>query len=170
MPSLGIRSPWESWRLKNTERNHRAEWADQWDHIDFAPAKSEILLTFDHGREWVLAQLWNLQLFPEPIPHENPGVWDVKFPDEYSTKCIIPHFHLIIGNLVLFSRMLLYLHHRNSKLFFDLAKCDTFKDEKYQTIKMFQLHKAKQKLAGLKNVRPNQLGTFEGSFFGGIFF
>ena len=66
--------------------------------------------------------------------------------------------------------MLLYLHHRNSKLFFDLAKCDTFKDEKYQTIKMFQLHKAKQKLAGLKNVRPNQLGNFEGSFLGGIFF
>ena len=46
-------------------------------------------------------------------------------------------------------------------LYFDPAKCDNFKDEK---ISLFQLHKAKQKLAGLKNVRPNQLGTFEDSF------
>ena len=35
-----------------------------------------------------------------------------------------------IRNRVLCSGMLLYLHHRNSKLFFHPAKFDNFKDEK----------------------------------------
>ena len=37
---------------------------------------------------------------------------------------------LSIGNWALYSRMLLYLHHRNSKLYFHPAKFDKFKDEK----------------------------------------
>ena len=45
------------------------------------------------------------------------------------------------------SGMLLYLHHRNSKLFFHLAKFDDFKDEK---ISDFKTVFTKQKLAGLK--------------------
>ena len=68
--------------------------------------------------------------------------------------------------------MLLYLHHRNSRPFFILQSVITSKMRKYETIKLFELHKAKQKLAGLKNVRPNQFGTFQGRFsmFFGIFF
>ena len=69
--------------------------------------------------------------------------------------------------------MLLYLHHRNSRPFFILQSVITSKMRKYETIKLFELHKAKQKLAGLKNVRPNQFGTFQGRFsmfFGNFFF
>ena len=53
---------------------------------------------------------------------------------------------LSIGNWVLCSEVLLYLHHRNSKLFFHPAKSDNFKDEKisdYVHIKLSQFHKAK---------------------------
>ena len=38
--------------------------------------------------------------------------------------------------------MLLYLHHRNSKLFFHPGKFDNFEDEK-KTINLSQLQKAK---------------------------
>ena len=44
--------------------------------------------------------------------------------------------------------MLLYLHHRNSKLFFHPAKFDNFKDEKISDFKTLSF--TKQKLAGLK--------------------
>ena len=40
--------------------------------------------------------------------------------------------------------MLLYLHHRNSKLFFHPAKFDNFKDEKisdYKTVSVAQIQK-----------------------------
>ena len=40
------------------------------------------------------------------------------------------------------SGMLLYLHHRNSKIFFHPAKFDNFKDEKISDFKT-QFHKAK---------------------------
>ena len=42
--------------------------------------------------------------------------------------------------------MLLYLPHRNSKLFFHPARFDNFKDEKISN------YRTKQKLAGLKTV------------------
>ena len=45
--------------------------------------------------------------------------------------------------------MLLYLHHRNSKLFFHPAKFDNFKDEENFRLKNC-LSFTKQKLAGLK--------------------
>ena len=51
---------------------------------------------------------------------------------------------LSIGNWVLFSGMLLYLHHRNSKLFFHPAKFDNLKDEKildYKTVSVAQSKK-----------------------------
>ena len=58
---------------------------------------------------------------------------------------------LSIGNWVLYRWMLLYLHHRNYKLFFHPAKFDNFKDEKISDC----LISTKQKLAGLKTARPN---------------
>ena len=53
---------------------------------------------------------------------------------------------LSIDNGVPHSGMLLYLHHRNSKLFFHPAKFDNFKDETISDFKTV----TKQKLAGLK--------------------
>ena len=52
--------------------------------------------------------------------------------------------------------MLVYLHHINSKLFFHPAKFDNFKDEKISDYKTC-LSSTKQKLAGLKTAKPNQL-------------
>ena len=43
--------------------------------------------------------------------------------------------------------MLLYLHLKESNIFFLPAKFDNFKDEKFQTLKLSQFHK--KKLAGL---------------------
>ena len=51
--------------------------------------------------------------------------------------------NLSIGNWVLYSGMLLYLHHRNSKLFFILQSLAISKMRKFQTIKLHQFHKAK---------------------------
>ena len=56
---------------------------------------------------------------------------------------------------VLRSGMLLYLHHRNSKLFFHPAKFDNFKDEKISDYKTVSLAQSKNllewKLSGLTN-------------------
>ena len=57
---------------------------------------------------------------------------------------------LSIGNWVLYSGMLMYLRHRNSKLFFHPAKFDNFKDEKISDYKTVSVAKAKQIIAGLK--------------------
>ena len=73
---------------------------------------------------------------------------------------------LSIDNWVPHSKMLLYLHHRDSKIFFHPAKLDNFKDEKISDCLSF----TKQKLAGLKTGGLVGLwATFEGSFlcFGG---
>ena len=62
--------------------------------------------------------------------------------------------------------MQLYLHHRNSKLFFHPAKFDNFKDEKISDCFSF----TKQNIAGLKTGGLVGLSaTFKGSFlcFGG---
>ena len=48
--------------------------------------------------------------------------------------------------------MLLYRHHRNSKLFFHPAKFDNIKDEKISDYKTVHMSYTKQKLAGLKTV------------------
>ena len=67
----------------------------------------------------------------------------------FSTKKIllVKEFYILfranlnIGNWILHSGMLLYMHHRNSKLFFHLAKFDNFKDEKisdYKTVLVSQ--------------------------------
>ena len=50
--------------------------------------------------------------------------------------------------------MLLYLHHRDSKIFFHPAKFDNFKDEK---------------ISDYKTARPNQLHTYEQLFAGQFF-
>ena len=59
--------------------------------------------------------------------------------------------HLSIDNGVPHSEMLLYLHHRDSKIFFHPAKFDNFKDETildYKTVSVPQ----SQILAGLKTL------------------
>ena len=70
-----------------------------------------------------------------------------------------------IRNRVLCSGMLLYLHHRNSKIFFLPAKFDNFKDETishYKTVSVPQ----SQILAGLKTLGLVGLwATFLDSFF-----
>ena len=50
-------------------------------------------------------------------------------------QCIFVSCHPSIRDGVLRSGMLLYLHHRNSKLFFHPAKFDNFKDESANKIK-----------------------------------
>ena len=55
-------------------------------------------------------------------------------------------FCLSIGNWALCSRMLLYLHHRNSKLFFHPAKFDIFKDEKISDYKTASVPESKNLL------------------------
>ena len=70
--------------------------------------------------------------------------------------------------------MLLYLHHKNFKIFFHPAKFDNFKDETtsdYKTVAVPQ----SQILAGLKTLGPVRLmSNFLGNFFyvlgGKIFF
>ena len=71
---------------------------------------------------------------------------------------------LNIGNWVLYSGILLYLHHRNSKLFF--PPVTTSKMRKFQTLEMSQFHKAKT--CWTENWWSSVVGlwaTFEGSFF-----
>ena len=53
---------------------------------------------------------------------------------------------LSIGNWVPCSRMLLYLHHRNSKLFFHPAKFDSFKDEAISAFKTVSVSQSKNLL------------------------
>ena len=53
---------------------------------------------------------------------------------------------LSIGNWILCSGMLLYLHHRNSKLFFHTAKFDNFKDEKISDFKTVSVSQSKNLL------------------------
>ena len=50
---------------------------------------------------------------------------------------------LSIDNWVPHSKMLLYLHHRDSKIFFILQSLTTSKMRKFQTLKLSQFHKAK---------------------------
>ena len=59
---------------------------------------------------------------------------------------------LSIGNWVLYSGMILYLHHRNSKLFFHPAKFDNFKDEKILYCKTVSVPKRKKNLLDWKLV------------------
>ena len=51
-----------------------------------------------------------------------------------------------IRNRVLCSGMLLYLHHKNSKLFFHPAKFDNFKDEKISDFKSVSVSQGKNLL------------------------
>merc|ERR1712008_483389 len=51
-----------------------------------------------------------------------------------------------IRNRVLCSGMLLYLHHRNSKLFFHPAKVDSFKDETISAFKTVSISQSKNLL------------------------
>ena len=61
--------------------------------------------------------------------------------------------------------MLLYLHHRNSKLFFHPAKFDNFQDEKISDYKTVSVPQSRI-LAGLKTLGlVGLLATFEGSSF-----
>ena len=53
---------------------------------------------------------------------------------------------LSIDNWVPHSGMLLYLHHRNSKLFFHPAKFDNFKDEKISDFKTVSVSQSKNLL------------------------
>ena len=54
--------------------------------------------------------------------------------------------HLSIDNGVPHSGMLLYLHHRNSKIFFHPAKFDNFKDEKISDFKTVSVSQSKNLL------------------------
>ena len=56
-----------------------------------------------------------------------------------------------IRNRVLCSGMLLYLHHRDSKIFFHPAKFDNFKDETISDYKTVSVPQS-QILAGLKTL------------------
>ena len=51
-----------------------------------------------------------------------------------------------IGDAVLRSGMLLYLHHRDSKIFFHPAKFDNFKDEKISDFKTVSVSQRKNLL------------------------
>ena len=53
---------------------------------------------------------------------------------------------LSIGNWVLYSGMLMYLRHRNSKLFFHPAKFDNFKHEKISDFKTVSVSQSKNLL------------------------
>ena len=53
---------------------------------------------------------------------------------------------LSIDNSVPRSGMLLYLHHRDSKIFFHLAKFDNFKDEKISDFKTVSVSQSKNLL------------------------
>jgi len=67
-----------------------------------------------------------------------------------------------ICNWVLYTRMLIYLHHRNSKLLFHPAKFDNFKDEKISDYKTVFVAQSKN----LLDWKPSQSwATFEDSFF-----
>ena len=65
---------------------------------------------------------------------------------QFSTRKL--EFAPSIRNRVLCSGMLLYLHHRNPKLFFHPAKFDNFRDENISDYKTVSV--AQSKLAGLK--------------------
>ena len=70
---------------------------------------------------------------------------------------------LSIDNWVPHSVMLLYLHHRNSKLFFILQSLTTSKMTKFQTLKLSQFHKAKTcwtEIWWSSGIMSNFLGDF----------
>ena len=60
------------------------------------------------------------------------------------TSCI--SYHLSIRDGVLRSGMLLYLHHRDSKIFFHPAKFVNFKDEKISDFKTVSVSQSKNLL------------------------
>ena len=112
-----------------------------WVHLIFINAQRCDLIRF--CPVIIFTRKWNLSFQPEK-KSLSPALTLVASNFSYSeTRLNQQCYNLSIDNWVPHSGMLLYLHHRNSKLFFHPAKFDNFKDEKISDFKTVSVSQSK---------------------------